>query len=171
MSLLIFSLRRQQIIQQKASINMRLMELQQKLNDYMTYASSISDGSISINDLMSCPASLFGRMTNYMFASSQSAMQGATAKFATLSPLFMPQMQGQDPQSQQQFQYVLQKNLYDQERERFNKVEQKLLNVEDTKIQQEMARLNTQLKMLDAEDQTVTEAEGKAAEKSAPKYA
>lgn len=171
MSFLIFVFRRQQIIDQKARINSRLMELQKKLFDYQSYSSSIADGSISVNDLMNCPASLFDRMTKYMFYSHAAAMQGAAGKMGFMSQMYAPQLQNQPPEAQQQFLFMLQKSLYEQERERFNQVEQKLLNMEDTKIQKEMSTLQTQLKMLDAEEQTTKEAEDKAAQNSAPKYA
>lgn len=170
MSLLIFVYRHQDIIQRKSALNMKLMTLKQKLFDLQSYAASISDGSVSLNDLMNAPASQFNRMSIFMQYSHQAAMQGAQEKFAVMSqmPGAIPQMQ--NPQLQQQYQQMMFKSLYEQEKDRFNKVEHKLLNQQDTKISQEVAKLETQLKMLDAEEQKVTEAEDKAAEKGAPRY-
>lgn len=165
MSLLILAFRRQQIICRRNSIQLRLMELQKKLMDYQTYAASISKGSITMSDLMDCPSSLFGRMTNFMFSSDQSARFEAQQKFGYMSQLYGAQMQ--NPMMQQ----AMFKSLYEQGRERFNQVETKLLSKVDTQIEQEMARLNTQLKMLDAEEQSVTQGEDNAAKNSAPKYA
>ncbi len=170
MSLLIFTYRHQDIIKRKADLNFKLMNLKQKLMDLQTYASNIADGTVSMNDLMTAPASMFNRMSIFMMSSHQASLSGASEKFTLMSqiPGSMPQMQ--NPQLQEQYANMMFKNLYDQEREKFGKVEQKILNQQDTKIQQECSRLETQLKMLDAEEQQVSESEGKAAEKSAPKY-
>lgn len=170
MSLLIFAYRHQDIIRRKADLNFKLLNLKQKLMDLQTYASNIADGTVSMNDLMTAPASMFNRMSIFMMSSHQASMAGASEKFALMSqvPGAMPQMQ--NAQLQEQYANMMFKNLYDQEREKFGKVEQKILNQQDTKIQQECARMETQLKMLDAEESKVSEAEDKAAEKSAPKY-
>lgn len=170
MSLLIFSFRRQFIIQRKSELNFKLMMLRQKQMDLQSYAASIADGSVSLNDLMKAPASQFNRMSIFMMYSHQSAMMGAQQKFGMMSqvPGAIPPVQ--DPQMQQQYQQMLFKNLYDQERERFNKQEQAILNEQDKKMEQEMNQIQTQLSMLEAEEKTVSEAETKAAESSAPKY-
>lgn len=170
MSLLIFTLRRNQIVQQKAAINLKLMEMRQKLMDYESYATSIADGSVSLNDLMSCPPSLFDRMTKYMFYSHAAAMQGAAQKFGFMSQMYAPQLQSQPPMVQQQYMFMLQKSLYEQERQRFSQIETKILNKENTKAQQEAERLQTQLKLLEAEEQSIREAEDKVLKNSAPKY-
>lgn len=171
MSILILTFRKLRLIQEIANANMKMMELQRKLLDYQNYSAGISDGSVSMNDLMNCPPSLFGRMTQYLQYSNAAAIQGAQQKYAYMAPMYMAQMQNQSPQAQQQMQYYLQKSLYEQEREKFAQVETKLLNKEDTKIQQEMARLNTQIQMLEAEQKNVDSAIDKDAQNSAPKYA
>jgi len=149
---------------------MKLMLLKQKLFDLQSYASSIADGSVSMNDLMNAPASQFNRMSIFMQYSHQAALQGAQEKFAVMSqvPGAIPQMQ--NAELQQRFSQMMFKSFYEQEKEKFNKVEQKVLNDQDKRIEQEVASIETQLKMLDAEEQKVTEAEDKAAEKGAPKY-
>lgn len=172
MSLLIFTYRRQYIIRRKADLNMKLLELQQRQLELQSYASSIADSTVSLNDLMNSPASMFNRMSIFMVNSHQFSMSGAQQKFGPM--VAMAQAQGAfanlQPQMQQQYQQMMFKNLYDQERERFSKVEQQLLHKEDTKIQQQIAQIQTQLTMLDSEEKNVTEAESKAAEASAPKY-
>ncbi|MFA7658585.1 MAG: hypothetical protein WCY19_04065 [Candidatus Gastranaerophilaceae bacterium] len=170
MSLLIFVYRHQDIIRRKSELNMKLMLLKQKLFDLQSYASSIADGSVSMNDLMNAPASQFNRMSIFMQYSHQAALQGAQEKFAVMSqvPGAIPQMQ--NAELQQRFSQMMFKSFYEQEKEKFNKVEQKVLNDQDKRIEQEVASIETQLKMLDAEEQKVTEAEDKAAEKGAPKY-
>lgn len=151
---------------------MKLLELQQKQMDYQRYASNVADGTVSLNDLLDCPASMFNRMSVFMVYSNQAAMAGAQQKFGQTMALAQGQgiFANMQAQQQQQYQQAMFKSLYDQERENFSKVEQKILNNEDTKIQQQIAQIQTQLTMLDAEEKSVSEAESKAAENSAPKY-
>lgn len=171
--LLIGSYRLLQIISQKSNINFRLMQLQQKLMDLQSYASSIADGTVSLNDLMNAPASMFSRMSVFMMYSHQAAMTGAQQNYQPM--VAMAQSQGvfanMPPQQQQQMSQMIFKNLYDQQREKFNKVEQSVLNQEEKKIQQQVAQLQTQLQMLDAEQKTTQEQVDKDAKDSAPKYA
>lgn len=170
MSLLIFAYRKQDIIRRKNDLNFKLLALKQKLMDLQSYASTIADGSVSLNDLMKAPPSMFNRMSIFMMYSHQSAMAGAQQKYAMVSqtPGAIPQMQ--DPNMQQMYNNMVFKNLYDQEKEKTSKVEQKVLNEQDKRIQQETARIETQLKMLDAEEEKVSAAEDSAAKKSAPQY-
>lgn len=170
MSLLIFVKRHQDIIARKSALNFRLLELNRKLMDLQTYAASIADGSVSMNDLMSAPASMFSRMSIFMQYSHQLAMSGAQQKFAVMSqvPGSMPQMP--NPELQQQYAQMMFKNLYDQEREKASKQEDKILNLENKKIEQEKAQIETQLKMLDAEEEQVKKGEDDGAKKSAPQY-
>lgn len=171
MSLLLFSFRKMQIIRQRDDINARIMELQRKQMDYQTYAASVADGSISLNDLTNCPPSLFGRMTQFMTYSHEAAMQGANQKFAYMSQLYAPQMQTMDQNTQQMFLFSMRQNLYEKERERFSRYEEKLLKQVDTNTEQEIARLSTQAKMLDSELQSIDQGEDNAIKSSTPKYA
>lgn len=167
MSLLIFTLRRQIIIRLKSDYNLKIMNLKNKLFALQGYASSISDSSISMNDMMKAPASMFGRMSLFMMASHQQAMYGAQQKFNYMSqiPGSMPQMQ--DANMQEQYKAMMFKSLYDQERDKIRDSEGKKLNAEETKIQQELAELQTKLTRLDSEEEKISSAEEKAAGKSA----
>lgn len=171
MSLLIFSFRRQQIIEAKSRINMRLMQLQQKSLELQTYASNIADGSVSLNDLLTTPSSLFGRMMNFMQYSNNFAYQGAQQKMMMLGMSgALGQFGAVPPQQQQMYQSIMMQQLMQQERDRVCKIEQNKLNQEDKKVEQEIARLNTQLKMLEAEEQNVEKAEDKGIQSSTPKF-
>lgn len=170
MSLLIFAYRHQDIISRKNALNMKLLNLKQKLMELQSYASSIADGSVSMNDLMNAPASMFGRMSIFMMASHQVGMAGAQEKFPMMQQMSAPQMAQMPQQYQQQYQQMMFKSLYEQEKEKFSKNEQNILNQQDKRMEQEQAQIETQLKMLDTEEQKVSEAEDKAAEKGAPKY-
>lgn len=170
MSLLIYSFRRHDIIRQKSTLNYKLMSLQKKLMDLQSYASKIADGIVSLNDMLEVPASQYNQLSVFMQYSHQMAYNGAQQKFSVMSqvPGSMPQMP--NAQLQQQYSQLMFKSLYDQEREKAAEVEKRRLNVVETKIQQEVAQIQTQLQMLESEEKNVTSAEEKAAEASAPKY-
>lgn len=172
MSFLIFAYRHQSIIARKSDISLKLMQLRKRQMDLQSYASSIGDGTVSMNDLMGAPASVFMRMNAFMTSSHQQALMGAQMNIGGM--LAMAQANGVfanlNPMMQQQYQQLLFKSLYDKEREKFNQHEQKILNQEDKRIEQQIAQLNTQLQMLEAEEKSVSEAESKEAQRSAPKF-
>ena len=166
MSLLVFAYRKIQILRQKNDLNYRLMQLNQKLEDLQQYASNIADGSVSMSDMMNTPASMFGRTMMYMTYSHNGALQNAQQQMQQM--MMMPQVQAQmqqmqDPNQQMMYQNWIFDNLYKQQREQFGKVEQKLLNEQEKEIQQEKAKLETQLKMLEAEFDSTKQGEDKAA--------
>lgn len=170
MSTLIFTYRRQQIIPLKANLNMRLMELRQKLMDLQSYSANIADGSVSMNDLMTSPSSMFNRLSLFMTVSHNLAYQNATAKTFYLSnvPGAIPNFQ--NPQMQQQYQQTMFQKFYEEEKQNFSKQETKVLNAQETQIQQEIAKIETQLKMYEAEEEKDAKAEDDGIKKSAPNY-
>ena len=173
MSLLVFAYRKIQILRQKNDLNYRLMKLNQKLEDLQQYASNIADGSVSMSDMMNTPASMFGRTMMYMTYSHNGALQNAQQQMQQM--MMMPQVQAQmqqmqDPNQQMMYQNWIFDNLYKQQREQFGKVEQKLLNEQEKEIQQEKAKLETQLKMLEAEFDSTKQGEEKAASSWKPEY-
>lgn len=174
MSFLIFVYRHQDIIRRKSELNMKLSDLRRKLMDLQSYSASIADGKITMSDMMQVPSSQFGRMTAFMTFSDQAARAGANQNFSIMQmsgQLQPPQGQAQRPQEQQEFyNQMVYKSLYEQERQRFSKKEEKLLNKQDMEIQQQTAKYEDQLKMLNAEEESVTKAEDEGAKKSAPQY-
>lgn len=171
MSLLIFSFRRQQNIDRKSRINMRLMQLRQKQIDLQTYAANIADGSVSLNDLLTTPSALFPKMMQFMQYSNAYSYQAAQQKLAMMGMMgSFSQLAGAPPQQQQMYQSIMLQQLMKQEQETVARSEQRRLNVEDKKIEQEIAKLETQLKMLDAEDQGIDKAEEKGIQSSTPKF-
>ncbi len=173
MSLLIFAYRKIQIIRQKSDLNYRLMQLNQKLQDLQQYAANIADGAISVSDMMNTPASMFGRTMMYMTYAHNGSLMNAQQQMQQMMAL--PQIQAQmqqmqDPNQQMMYQKWIFDNLYKQQREQFGKVEQKLLNEQEKAIQQEKAKLETQLKLLEAEFESTKQGEDKAAEQWKPEY-
>lgn len=172
MGLLLFSYRRQSIIARKSDISLKLIQLRQRQMDLQNYASCIADGSVSMNDLLNAPASVFMRMNSFMTSSHQSALMSAQQCLPGMLAMFSANggMNGLQPQMQDQYKQLIFKNLYDKERERFNQKEQKILNGQDKRIEQQIAQLNTQLQMLEAEEKGIEKAESEEAQKSAPKF-
>lgn len=173
MSLLIFAYRKIQIIRQKNDLNYRLMQLNQKLQDLQQYASNIADGAISVSDMMNTPASMFGRTMMYMTYAHNGSLMNAQQQMQQMMalPQIQQQMQQmQDPNQQMMYQNWIFQNLYKQQREQFGKVEQKLLNEQEKAIQQEKAKLETQLKLLEAEYDSTKQGEDKAAQQWKPEY-
>lgn len=172
MSLLIFAYRKLDIARQKSDLNFRLMQITRKLNDLQQYAANIADGSVSMSDMMNTPGSMFGRQMMYMQYAHNGALFGAQQKMALMGPQITMQMQmmGNNPQYQQMYQQWIFKSLYDQERERMGKQEQKLLNEQEKQIQAEKMKIETQLKMLEQEFDSVKQGEDSAIKQWKPEY-
>lgn len=172
MSLLIFAYRKLDITRQKSDLNFRLMQITQKLSDLQQYASNIADGSVSMSDMLNTPSSMFGRQLMYMQYAHNGALFGAQQKMALMQPQIAMQMQamGNNPQYQQMYQQWIFRSLYAQERERMGKQEQKLLNEQEKQIQAEKMKIETQLKMLDQELESVKQGEDAAVKQWKPEY-
>lgn len=156
MSLLIFAYRKLDIIHRKNDLNYRLMNLTRKLNDMQQYASSIGDGSLSMQDMMQMPSSMFGRSMTYMTYAHNNALMGAQRNMSQMGPQMQMQMtQMQDPNAQAMYQNWIFKNLYQQEREKAGKIEAKLLNEQEKQITMEKEKIETQLKILEQEMESV----------------
>lgn len=158
------------IISRKSSLNLDLLTLRRKLMDFQKYAAGIGDNEISMDDMLNCPSSLFSRLSSFMAYSHNSAMNGASQKFAGVIAMNQANMQNIDANQMELYKQSVFKSLYDNERERFKRVEEKLLNAEETKIQQEISQKETELQMLENEEKSTKEAVQKYSENSAPKY-
>lgn len=172
MSLLIFAYRKLDIIHRQNDLNYRLMNLTRKLSDLQQYASNVADGSVSMNDMMNTPSSMFGRQMMYMQYAHHGALFGAQQKMYMMQPMIAMQMQQmQDPNYQAMYQQWIFKNLYQQERERIGKQEAKLLNEKEKAITAEKTKIETQLRMLEQELAAVKEGENKGIEHAKPNFA
>lgn len=171
MSLLIFAYRKLDITRQKSDLNYRLMQLTQKLTDLQQYAANIADGSVSMSDMLNTPGSMFGRQLMYMNYAHNMAVFGAQQQMYMLQPQLQAQMsQMGNPQYQYMYQQWVFKSLYEQQRQQIGKQEQKLLNEQEKQIQAEKAKLETQIKMLDQEYESVKQAEDKGVQQMKPEY-
>lgn len=177
MSLLVFGYRKYEILRQKNEINYRLMALTRKLNHLQQYAANIGDGTISMQDMMNIPASQFNRAMAFMAYSHNGALRGAQQNMQMMGPQIQMQLQqmqqtqqGQNPQQAQMYQKWIFNNLYKQELQKYQQHETKLLNQQEKEIEQEKARLEAQLRMLDAEYQSTADAEKQSYQFWKPEY-
>ena len=169
MSLLILFHRKMSLKQQINDKNYQLMQKKQELYDLQSYTAAIADGSVSMNDLTTSPASMFGNMSQYMVGSHNYAMNAAQQNMAYLQG--SQQMGGQDAQAQMQYQQLVFKNLYDQQKAQFQKAEEARLNVKDKQISNEVLKLQTQIKQLEAEYNGIDSALDNSIKDSTPRYA
>lgn len=173
MSLLIFAYRKLEIIRQKNDLNYRLMTMNRKIHDLQQYASNIADGSVSMSDMMNTPASMFNRQLMFMTYAHNGALMNAQQNMQGL--MMMPHMQQQmaqmtDPNMKMMYQNWIFKNLYNQGREKAGRAEEKLLNQQEQELQKEKAKLETRLKLLEAEYDAVKQGEDKSAQFWKPEY-
>lgn len=159
------------IISLKSKLNFELNSLFQKKIALQQYAASIGDGSISADDLMNAPPSMFQRMSIFMAYSNQAGMTYANQN-AGVVLASNQQMLAQMPSDalRQQYQQMVFKNLYDQQAEKFAQAETKRLNAEETKIDQQVSQKQTELSMLAEEEKKTQEVVNQAAKDSAPNY-
>ncbi len=168
MSLLIFTFRHHEIISLKAKYNLALMNLRRKLENLQDYTYRIADGVTSYDDLAN--TSLFSRMIGFAGYAHQFATAGASRNFEMMkmsNPNIFTQL---NANQQKQYSEYLWTSLYNQERQKAADNEAKLLHKEETKINNEIADIETKLKMIDAEEDKVKSAEDKAAKDTAPSY-
>lgn len=177
MSLLVFAYRKYEIIRQKNEVNYRLMALTRKLNELQQYAASIGDGALSMQDMMNVPSSMFNRSMTFMSYSQNGAMLGAQRNMQMMGPQINMQIQqmqqasqNQDPNATAMYQKWIFNNLYKQELEKYQKHEAKMLNHQEQEIAQEKARLETQLRMLEAEYESTAQSEKQSANFWKPEY-
>lgn len=176
MGLLIFALRKQELIRHKSQVEYRLLELSQKLQDLQNYASAVGSGPISLNSLMNVPPSLFGRMTSYMAMSNQVAMAKTQYQFNTMMsmPGAQQNLQAQSGGNAQVLQYqenMMKNQMYQNSMQDASKQEQQLLNAQEERITSEKTKLEEQAKMIDAEMEGLDKGEESAIKQDIPKYA
>lgn len=171
MSLLILFHRKMSLRQQINDKNYQLMQKKQELYDLQSYTAAIADGSVSMNDLTTSPATMFGNMSQYMVGSHNYAMNVAQQNMAYLQGTNQIGQVSQDATAQNQYQMAVFKNLYDQQKAQYQKAEEAKLQVKNKQIDNECLKLEQQLKQLEAEYQSIGSSVDKYASECAPKYA
>ena len=77
----------------------------------------------------------------------------------------------QDAMAQAQYQQLVFKNLYDQQKQQYLKAEQARLHVKEKSMENEKLKLEQQLKLIEAELSTIDQSIDKGIKDSAPQYA
>lgn len=170
MAILMFSATKGLLISQMYRKQERLREITKKIMDLQQYAANIADGSVSMYDMMNTPSSMFGRQVMYMTNSHNMAVQNAQANFTNMAPMFQQQMAGMDPNSQAMYQNWIMQNLYKQEREKFAKMETKVLNQQEKELMQEKQQIEAQLKMIEQDLESCKQAEDAGIKAFKPNY-
>lgn len=157
MGILLSISRKFSLISEINSVEATVMKLRRKLSELHSYVSLIADGKVSVSDLMNCPGNYFGAMSVFMIGSHQMAQMSAQQKMAYMTgvPGAMPQIQ--DPQMQQQYLRAMQMNFYEQARKESAKQVEEQARKEGEGIEQDLARNNQQLSMLQEEKKKVDE--------------
>ncbi|MBR2525387.1 hypothetical protein IKE67_02865 [bacterium] len=177
MAFLVLFARKMSLKNQVNDLNYKLMQKQQELQDLQAYTAAIADGEVTMNELTTTPASMFGRMSQYMVASHNYAYQAAQFNYAQFGGAYAQQMQAQQGQAQQgqapqyDYQAIVFNNLYQQQKQQFVKAEQEQLHIKEKAMENEKLKLEQQLKMMEAELQTIDESINKGIKDSAPQYA
>lgn len=158
------------IIAKKSRLSLDLMNLRQRLRDLQSYSASIGDKEISMDDLVNAPSSMFQRMSIFMMASHQAGMNGANQNINGVLAMNQANMTQIPAELQQQYQASVWKSLYNQAREKMSQQETAILNNEERKLEDEKEQKETELKMLEAEQETTKKAVDEAAKSAAPNY-
>lgn len=171
MAILIFTARKLELVNRQHQLQYKLLTLTRKLTDLQQYAANISDGSISMHDMMNTPPSMFTRQMAFMMYSHNASIFGAQQQMQMMGPMMQQQMmQMQDPNAQMQYQNWVFQNLYKQQRELAGRQETALLNQQEKQITEEKTKLETQLKMLETELESVKKAEDNGVKQATPQY-
>ncbi len=171
MSLLIFVKRKIDIIHRLNNKNYQLNEIVSKLSDLTSYSSSIGDGAISMSDMMHAPGSMLGRMMMFAQFSHNAAIQMTQQQMTQMQPIIAAQTQQiQDANQAAQYQNWIQHCIYQQAREYLCKMEARTLNEQEKKLQKEKTHIETEIRMLEQELQSVERAEENGIKSWAPKY-
>ena len=171
MGILIFTARVHDLIHQKSDVEYKLTKLTKRLRDLQQYTVTISNGGVSIGDLLSSPASMMGRTMNYLGFAHNSAIAYMNQNAPFMQQLYMQQMgQAQNAQQQQQMNEYIMRQLYAQGRDRAMQVETKNLKVEEERLAQEKEKLEALGKEIAAELQSAKEARDQGIKDMAPKY-
>lgn len=166
-----FTARIHDIIHQKLNVEYRLAKLTKRLRDMQQYAATISNGGVSIGDLLNSPSSMMGRTMGYLGFAHNSALQYMNQNAPYMQQMWMQQTgQPQNAQQQQMMQQYIMRQLYMQGRERAMQVETKNLKIEEDRMMQEKEKLETLGKELEAELQSARQARDAGIKDMAPKY-
>lgn len=171
MGFLVLFARKMSLKSQVNDLNYKLMQKQQELQDLQSYSAAIADGEVSMNDLTSAPASMYGRMSQYMVGSHNYASQAAQMNYSMIGGQQAAQQGVTDPQQYQMYQQSIFCNMYQQQKQQYLKAEQARLHVKEKAMEKEQLSIEQQLKLLEAELSTIDRGIENGIKDAAPQYA
>lgn len=168
MSWVMLSLRKVALKNRISDLEMKSIQISQRIQDLQSYANNIADGVITYSEAATCPSSLFGTQMDFMTNSSSVAYQSAQIK----TDAYLQQMQMFQGTTGGQYNfaststnaayanadqaYLLFNEIYKQELEEYSKEVSAQLNEEEKQLQTEQARIEAQLKAAEAELESVS---------------
>ena len=169
MTFLVLFARKMMLKNQASDLNYRLMQKQQELQDLQSYTAAIADSEVSLNDLSTSPASMFGNMTQFMVGSNNYASATAQSQFGALTGQ-LPQV-SPDAAVQNQYQNIVFQNLYNTQKQQYLKAEQAKLHVKEKSMENEKLKLEQQLKLIEAELGNIDRSIDNGIKDAVPQYA
>lgn len=172
MGILMFTARVHSLMAQKSRIQYTLAKITKRIRDLQQYSTMVSNGSVSIGQLLASPGSMMGRTMAYLAFAHNSSMQYMQQNAPIMMQMYGQQLanQQQNPQQAQMMQNYIMRSLYTQGRERAAQIEEKNLHAEEGRLAQEKEKQETLLQEVMAELKSAKEARDKDIEAFAPKY-
>lgn len=169
MSWVMLSLRKAMLRDRISTLEMKLIQISQRVMDMQSYASNIADGVVTYSEAATCPSSLFGTQMDFMQNSSSVAYQSAQIK----TNAYLQQMQTMQNATGGQYNYaststnsiyanadqayLLFNEIYKQELKEYATEISAQLNQEEKELQAEKDRIETQIKAAEAELESVSQ--------------
>ena len=140
-----------QLIDQKAEYQKRQQKLRQELIDLQKYATNISDGGVSIAELMKTPSTMFHRQMLYMHGAANYSQMSANNQIQQLmmTPYYQQMMQNQTPEVQTSYQQLMYNQFYKQAQAQFSRYEASNLADKQKAIDEEMQEVKEQISRID----------------------
>jgi len=172
MGILLFTARIYSLMAQKGRIQYTLAKISKRLRDLQQYSTMVSNGGVSIGQLLASPGSTMGRTMAYLSFAHNSSMQYMQQNAPIMMQMYGQQLMGQqqNPQQAQMMQNYIMRSLYQQGRERAAQIEEKNLHAEESRLGQEKEKQETLLAEITQELKAAKEARDKDIEMFAPKY-
>ncbi len=172
MGILLFTARVHSLMSQKGRIQYTLAKISKRIRDLQQYSTMVSNGSVSIGQLLASPGSMMGRTMAYLAFAHNSSLQYMNQNAPIMMQMYGQQLVGQqqNPQQAEMMRNYIMKSLYTQGRERAAQIEEKNLHAEEGRLNQEKAKQETLLAEVTQELKSAKDARDKDIEMFAPKY-
>jgi len=163
MGVLLLQFRKMNLIQEQNNIEYQLNDLNQKRLNYMSFAETLSNDSITIDDVAGMPASLFGAGVSALMSMNAQATQYANDVMSKMNADSVFNQFGNNAAQMQQIAYM---KAFEQGREQLKKRLQAQLNQKEKEMDMKKARLEARQVAVDKELDNVSQRLAKDVEQS-----